>query len=292
MASETKWRSPKSNRPEIVESEQASSRLQVNGEVDQEQPPKPSQSVEEKADFCKVVEASQGAPEVLRRSSTSGRDKKKYRMREHWFCKHVLAPLYAIPRVRLRKVLEYWILKLENKEWFSVTMRKLYKRHYDLEIGDYTGGPFDVGTMKRGTTVGRYCSLFPSLRIETANHPTNTISSNGIFYNPASPFENPYLIPRNKLEIGHDVWIGHNATILFPTKKIGHGAVIAASAVVVEDVPPFAVVAGYPATIVRYRFSEKQRKEILESKWWNASLEELESVKKEFIKPLEGARVR
>ena len=54
----------------------------------------------------------------------------------------------------------------------------------------------------------------------------------------------------------------------------------------------FAVVAGYPAQIVRYRFSEEKIKELLELKWWDASLEELESVREEFIRPLEGKQIR
>jgi acyl transferase domain-containing protein/acetyltransferase-like isoleucine patch superfamily enzyme/acyl carrier protein len=220
------------------------------------------------------------------------RSHKNYRMRENRFCKYVLAPLYAIPSSRLRRTIEYLILKLEGRDWFTITLRKIYKKYYDIEIGDFSASCFNVSNMKRGTKIGRYCSIFRTARVETANHPMNTISSNGIFYQRGVGFANSYEIPRVKLEIGNDVWIGHNATILYPTKKIGDGAVIAAGAMVVDDVPPFAVVAGYPAVVVRYRFTEEKRKEILETQWWNASLEELESVRDEFTKPVEGSRVR
>jgi len=57
-------------------------------------------------------------------------------------------------------------------------------------------------------------------------------------------------------------------------------------------VPDYAIVSGYPATIVRYRFSEAKRRELLESKWWECSLEELAPIRDKFIEPLEGERLR
>ena len=58
------------------------------------------------------------------------------------------------------------------------------------------------------------------------------------------------------MTIGNDVWIGHNVNIMGGV-NIGDGAIIAAGAVVTKDVPPYAIVAGVPATIKRYRFSER-----------------------------------
>jgi serine acetyltransferase len=80
--------------------------------------------------------------------------------------------------------------------------------------------------------------------------------------------------------------------ILYPTKRIGDGAVIAAGSVVVEDVPPYAIVGGYPARVLRYRFSRHMIEELLKSRWWEASLEELEPVKGNFARPLEGDTIR
>lgn len=223
------------------------------------------------------------------RPTNSGRP---YAMREHWLCRHLLAPLFAIRRRRVRKILEWMILKLEGGEWFTVTLRKLYARHFDMEIGDYTGSCFDPGQFKRGTRIGRYCSIFPTARIETANHPSNTISTNGIFYQPGAGFSEGYSIPRNRVEIGNDVHIGHNASILFPAQKIGDGAIIGTGTIVDFDVPPYAIVAGSPAAIIRYRFPKQRIQELLESKWWNATLEEIQDVRAEFVLPLEGKSVR
>lgn len=76
---------------------------------------------------------------------------------------------------------------------------------------------------------------------------------------------------RFKVVIGNDVWIGAYAKIVEGV-RIGDGAVIAAGAVVTKDVPPYAIVGGVPAKIIKYRFEEKQIKQLLELKWWNKDI--------------------
>ena len=73
---------------------------------------------------------------------------------------------------------------------------------------------------------------------------------------------------RREIIIGHDVWIGYNAKII-NSITIGTGAVIGAYAVVREDIPPYAIVIGDPARIVKYRFNETQIAWLLEIAWWN-----------------------
>jgi acetyltransferase-like isoleucine patch superfamily enzyme len=65
--------------------------------------------------------------------------------------------------------------------------------------------------------------------------------------------------------------------------KIGDGAVIGGGAIINRDVPPYAVMVGNPARIVRYRFSEEKIQELLESKWWEKSIEELKDELDDFI---------
>ena len=74
--------------------------------------------------------------------------------------------------------------------------------------------------------------------------------------------------------IGNDVWIAAGAHVLRGV-KVSDGAVIAANAVVTKDVPPYAIVAGVPAKIVKYRFSDDQIKSLLDIKWWDFSEEQL-----------------
>ena len=73
---------------------------------------------------------------------------------------------------------------------------------------------------------------------------------------------------RGDIIIGHDVWIGANCSILDNT-RIGNGSVIATGSVVTKDVPPYAIVGGNPAKIIKYRFNEDQRRSLDEMQWWD-----------------------
>ena len=80
-----------------------------------------------------------------------------------------------------------------------------------------------------------------------------------------------------QIRIGSDVWIGARAIILDGI-QIGHGAVIAAGAVVTKDVPPYAVVAGVPASIIKYRFKPEIQANLLRTKWWENSAENVQKL--------------
>ncbi|MCI5188989.1 MAG: antibiotic acetyltransferase, partial [Candidatus Electrothrix sp. AS4_5] len=86
----------------------------------------------------------------------------------------------------------------------------------------------------------------------------------------------PYLKPKTKgdIRVGHDVWIGTGVIILSGV-VIGNGAVIGAGSVVVKDVPPYAIVGGNPAKIIRYRFSPEQIEALQHIAWWDWSEEKI-----------------
>jgi acetyltransferase-like isoleucine patch superfamily enzyme len=140
------------------------------------------------------------------------------------------------------------------------------------EIGDWTYGFPIVKDWHQGTTlvVGRYCSIGEGVTILLGGeHKTNFITT--------FPFREcfPHLLttPRcgttkGDVQIGHDVWIGINATILSGV-SIGSGAIIAAHSVVTKPVQPYSIVAGNPARHLRFRIPEPSIPIMLRISWWN-----------------------
>lgn len=132
--------------------------------------------------------------------------------------------------------------------------------------------------------VGRYCSIAGNVKTVLGVHPTKDFVSthptffslkkqNGHTFVTEQKFnEAKYADETNKYNvvIGNDVWIGDSA-LLMSGISIGDGAIIAAGAVVTKDVPPYAIVGGVPARVIRYRFSEEEIKFLLDFKWWNRS---------------------
>ncbi len=124
-------------------------------------------------------------------------------------------------------------------------------------------------------SIGKFCAIASDVRINALNHPKERISQHKITYRPNEYFlhakiDKEFREARKSavVDIGHDVWIGHGAIIL-PSLKIGHGAVIAAGAVVTKDVDAFAIVAGVPATRIKWRFARKIRMRIVALSWWD-----------------------
>ncbi|TZF85029.1 CatB-related O-acetyltransferase [Pedobacter sp. BS3] len=137
------------------------------------------------------------------------------------------------------------------------------------QIGDYSY--INAHVSIKNTTIGKFCSIGPGVKIELGNHPVHFVSSHPAFYANNKPFDtfakNTCFEEYRQVIIGNDVWIGEN--VLIPGGvNIGDGAVITAGAVVTKNVEPYAIVGGVPAKIIRYRFDERTRKIIHESKWW------------------------
>jgi acetyltransferase-like isoleucine patch superfamily enzyme len=142
----------------------------------------------------------------------------------------------------------------------------------DCQLGAYSYVSFD--TRMQAVTAGRYCSIADNCNIGPAQHPMHSLTSSPIPYHDIFRLGEPLDLPRatdERIEIGHDVWVGAKAAVMGGV-RIGHGSVVALGAVVTKDVPPYAVVAGVPAGVIKYRFPEATIARLLDFKWWRYDL--------------------
>jgi acetyltransferase-like isoleucine patch superfamily enzyme len=153
------------------------------------------------------------------------------------------------------------------------------------KIGAYTyiSGPANLRGLK---SIGRFCSLGNDINIGPGHHPLNWLSTSPFQYN-AAFFDHPeirglgqtnlhYESPPEVI-IENDVWIGSNVTI-FRGVKVGNGAVIGAGSIVTKDVPNYAVVAGTPAKLIKYRFNQDIIDRLIKLQWWNYDLRGMKGV--------------
>lgn len=148
-------------------------------------------------------------------------------------------------------------------------------QHEDINIGNYVQIGGDVQLFDQPDHISIYNPK------SVHNYPPQMIGAKPVIHG-----------KRGRLTIGHDVWIGNSAT-LFGGIEIGNGAIIGAYSVVAKTIPPYAVVVGNPAKVIRYRFTEDQIVALEKIKWWNwskdkvkQSVEDMSDVDK-FIKKYE-----
>lgn len=135
-----------------------------------------------------------------------------------------------------------------------------------------------------GMRIGRYCAISWGLSVTGPRHPYEWVTTSNVTYDRHASTVETYLkdtaeevkfrdgrtFEKAMPIIGNDVWIGQNVT-LNRGIRIGHGAVVAAYSVVTRDVPPYAIVGGNPAQIIKYRFRPRVIEDLLDVQWWNYS---------------------
>jgi len=190
--------------------------------------------------------------------------------------------LYKIESRLVRKLIRIILLSRPGADMYSLTLREIYDKYHQIKIGLYSYGLFYV-ELSPGTVVGRYTSVASGFVVIHGSHPIKRMSTHPFFFNPGFGFVNKLLIERrSKLIIGNDVYIGLNVTIMPSVIEIGDGAVLAAGSVVLKNVPPYAVVGGNPAKIIRYRFKPEIIHKLRESKWWEKNIDDLKEDENEF----------
>lgn len=151
---------------------------------------------------------------------------------------------------------------------------------WEVEMGRYSYCSHDCQIVN--CVIGSFCSISDHVFIGGAEHPMDWVSTSPVFQNvshsgPDKRFAKHNLPNVKRTTIGHDVWIGHGATIKQGV-KIGLGAVIGSNAVVTKDVPPYAIVGGVPAEVIKYRFDKETIDALIESKWWTWSNERIAKI--------------
>lgn len=128
-------------------------------------------------------------------------------------------------------------------------------------------------------TIGNYCSFAKNVQIFLGgNHRSDWVTTYRfpMFFEEASHIKNS-ATTNGSVHIGSDVWLCENCTILSGI-TIGHGAIVANGALVTKDVAPYAIVGGNPAKLIRWRFDESTREELLKSAWWDWPEDEVLSI--------------
>lgn len=167
-----------------------------------------------------------------------------------------------------------------SKVEFLFYTRDIYK-DTKFNIGDYTYGNPKIlfENEESNLHIGKFCSIANGVTIFLGgNHRTDWITTYpfNVLHTDFPAARNVVGHPSTKgdVTIGHDVWIGKGATILSGV-TIGDGAVIAAESVVSKDVGPYEIWGGNPARLLKKRFDESQIQRLLEIKWWDWSIDEI-----------------
>ena len=182
----------------------------------------------------------------------------------------------------LRRGISNFVSLPKNSKIEAPASLKWTEFEHSLQLGAFS---YQVSGYCFAARIGRYCSFGEEVQIGRQNHPLTWVSTSPAFYLHDQlfdlgkgfegaedyhryRFENSEPPTRAKITtIGNDVWIGHGAYICAGV-TIGSGAIVAAHSVVSKDVPAYAVVAGNPAVIKRYRLPPEQVSPMLRSRWW------------------------
>jgi len=190
--------------------------------------------------------------------------------------------IFLAPGFNIKNVIQYGASITFNHEIVVEPYATLPHGHF-LSMGAFS---YSESPIVQNVEMGRYCSIAINVRRMGHDHPMSRISTSTFTYDSlwekvadrdfGGGFKIEPYPPKHPVaaRIGHDVWIGEDV-IIAQGVTIGSGAVIATGSIVTKDVPPYAVVGGVPARIIKMRFSDDLIEKLLESEWWKYKFTDL-----------------
>lgn len=181
-----------------------------------------------------------------------------------------------IIKILLREIKYFIFLYLSKNNWRKInshnktTLGNIFPLDL-VKVGKHSYGELNIkswGSKNEGLEIGNYVSIGPEvIFLLGGNHYTKTVTTypfKVIYFNETVP----EALSKGKIIVEDDVWIGMN-TLILSGVKIGKGAVIGAGSVVSKDIPPYAIAAGNPCKVIKYRFSETIREKVNKIKFEN-----------------------
>ena len=182
--------------------------------------------------------------------------------------------MWIIDKLKIRRLRKIW--RANNSHNSTNIVKPIYMEC--ISVGKYTYGRIDaqISSNLYKLVIGDFCSIADNVKfILGSDHRYTCLSSFPFNTRIVKDMNILDAIGKGNIIIDDDVWIGYGATIMSGV-HIGQGAVVAAGAVVTKDVPPYAIVGGVPAKVIKYRFEPEMIEELLKIDYSKLTKEDIE----------------